>query len=580
MPTPAPHSLAPAADGRSSSEAETLRRALVGMVRQSAVGAWAYFLLQALVVGLGDMGAVSVGVSLTFLGIQGGIAFARMRVSRTFEDRYARDPHAAVTTFAACACLAALTWGAFAGYVILVVGFTLSSFVLTIGTAGILAGGTMSLCMHHRLHLAWIAAQALPVILACSLMGTNAGYVLAGATVLFAAFMQRIGARHRDAIYTVLAQQTDLRRADRLKRMLLGNVSHEIRTPMTGVLGMAQALLQDPRNEHMRPKLRVIEDSTRTLLSLVDDLLSIREIEQGRVEIQRKPFELGGMVEQLGALLRPEARRRDLVISAEMHPDLPQRVVGDEDRLRQILLTMAGRSLRAPGTSRLHLRVAPGLLLDGQARLHFILEDDGPPWSRGDQELVERIQDRNQEPESMGGGDNPLDVTARLVRWLGGRVSLERRSDGLNRLRFSVPLEAAADSVDLAAAGGLAPGAVTKVLSRVMSSRATSQPKLSLHVLLVGPSGGSIEDARKALEHAGHQVSEVGDERALERVLKVHASKIDGVLVGTELGEARRATVETLVDRLRGQGRDIGVSALTRSGVQDSTALEASLQSA
>ncbi|MEG3640332.1 ATP-binding protein [Magnetococcus sp. PR-3] len=144
----------------------------------------------------------------------------------------------------------------------------------------------------------------------------------------------------------LLIAKREADRANRAKSDFLAMISHEVRTPMNGILGMVQLLLRSTLNLQQRHQMEILYSSSQNLLTLLNDLLDLSRIEAGKLKLNTAPFSPSHMVDRVISLEMSRADRKGLKLSVHIDPDIPDWLLGDEDRLRQVLLNLVSNAIK------------------------------------------------------------------------------------------------------------------------------------------------------------------------------------------------------------------------------------------
>ncbi|GAB1717747.1 MAG: multi-sensor hybrid histidine kinase [Nitrobacter sp.] len=229
--------------------------------------------------------------------------------------------------------------------------------------------------------------------------------------------------------------------ANRAKSRFLAMTSHEFRTPLNGIIGMSGLLLDTSLTPEQATYAKAIKASGDALLSLIEELLDYSKIEAGKIDLEGRPFILPDLIEDITELLAPRAQARQLEIAAYIDEKLPIEVIGDAARLRQVLLNLAGNAIKFTATGGVALIVEPG---ERPGDICFMVRDTGIGIAQDAQARIFREFEQADERTARhyGGTGLGLSISDRLVKRMGGRITLESRPGAGSTFEVSIPLPA------------------------------------------------------------------------------------------------------------------------------------------
>jgi len=325
------------------------------------------------------------------------------------------------------------------------------------------------------------------------------------------------------------AIEQDLRDAKRAaeaasasKSAFLANMSHEIRTPLNAVLGVAHLLADTPLDADQRALLDKAQAAGRALLGIVNDVLDLAKIEAGEMRLAREPFALSGLLGEIGSVYGGQARDKGLTLGLHRSEALPDLLVGDAARLRQVLVNLVGNAIKFTASGGVVVEAAR-IDSGGAARLRLSVRDSGigitaeqrarlfQPFTQADETTTRRF----------GGTGLGLSIVRRLVELMQGEVGLNSTPGAGSEFWVAVPLheaEAGArppvpDATDPAPRGGL----------------------VGLRVLLVDDSEVNLDIARRLLEREGVRVQTCGDGAQALAALRAPGATVDAVLMDVQM---------------------------------------------
>ncbi len=250
---------------------------------------------------------------------------------------------------------------------------------------------------------------------------------------------------HFQGYVYILRDMTERKQAELAKQEFLAMISHEIRTPIAAVIGMADVLINTELTEEQEEFAETICNSGKALLEIVNDILDFSKIESGKLDFEEEPFHLNSCIEEALSLLTPKAKEKELELIFHNNPELPQIIVGDISRLRQILINLISNAIKFTETGSVEVSVKSWKrqIIGNEKNNHeirFAVKDTGIgiPRNRINRLFKAFSQVNSSTARKYGGTGLGLAICKQLSELMGGKIWVESEENQGSTFYFTV----------------------------------------------------------------------------------------------------------------------------------------------
>lgn len=239
----------------------------------------------------------------------------------------------------------------------------------------------------------------------------------------------------------LLATATKAKAATYAKSIFLANMSHEIRTPLNSIIGITDTLAETELNDQQSNFIGILQKANHQLMTIINDILDLSKVEAGEVQLKSHPFSLNSLLDDLIAVLGFRAKEKGLSLSVDVEPDVEKFLIGDSDRLRQVLVNLINNAIKFTPSGYIRLRIVknrtskPGNIL-------FCIEDSGIGIAKDKLKdiFLPFTQADSANTRRYGGTGLGLSITKKIVDLMGGKIWVESEMDMGSAFYFTVNL--------------------------------------------------------------------------------------------------------------------------------------------